>query len=172
MSFDKKPNVFDCKIPNFIDQNQPDTWPDILQARLFSIELFNVKFQDLEPNEQAFFNHIKNNIQYYDIIFKEKKDGTIDADIGSFDRHLVQNRVYLWIPFLVFSVISNYASFLTTSHVSLITTLLNGFIFLIAIFGIPTTFYKDRFEKKSFYKWYPALIISAALISTIATLIS
>lgn len=170
MSFDKKPDIFNISIPKFNDQNQPDVWPNVVQARMFAIELHNVKFKDLQPNEQAFFNHIKNNIQYYDIIFNEKADGTISADIGSFDRHLVRNKSYLWIPFFFFSLVSNFQHFTSSGQMSLSTMLLNGFVFLIFIFGLITPNYKTGFERKHFYKWYPLLVALAALVSIFAAL--
>lgn len=168
----KYSSVLEYKIPVFNEENQPDQWPDLLNARSFAMDVTNKKFQDLLPNEKAFFNHIKNNIKHYDIVFTEKLDGSIGANIGSFDRHLIQNRAYLWFPFILFSLVSNYSKFIYFDQTSLDSSILNGLVFFIGIFGISTTQHWSGFLRKLFYIWYIPLLIVAIVVSIFACFIA
>ena len=152
--------IFDYVLPGMDELNNPEKKPNLLTARLFSMEVGEKKMDNLNENEKAFLKYIQEHKADYDITVNIRDNGQINCNIGSFNSHLVENRFVLWLPFFVISFLTNFYKVLThQAHgPDLSVTLVGGAIFAIALFGVPSSMFKYYFEKKSFFKWYPVLI--------------
>ena len=152
--------IFDYVLPSMDELNNPEKKPNLLIARLFSMEMGEKKINDLNENEKAFLEYIQEHKADYDITVNVRDNGQINCRIGSFNDHLIRNSFMLWLPFFVISFFTNYYNILVHKEnvPDLSVTLVGVAIFAIALFGVPTSMFKYYFEKKSFYKWYPVLI--------------
>jgi len=149
-----------------------ETSVNLLQARLFAVNITGKKLANLSYEEKVGYELIKDNPDSYDITFNIDKDGVILAEIGGFTRDLTPNKYILWIPFLLIGVISNNAyMYLNPDHSNIkFVFIVNFLIAAIGIIGLPSVGYKPYFEKKSFSMWYWGLIASTVAIAFLLNL--
>ncbi|MFL1616223.1 hypothetical protein GHT89_16635 [Acinetobacter baumannii] len=157
--------IFDYPLPSVDELNDPEKKPNLLIARYFSMEMGLKKITDLNENEKAFLEYIQEHKSDYDITVNVRDDGRINCHIGSFNDHLIRNSFILWVPFFIISFFINYYHFFVPDiSVNKLTIFaVGGVVFAIGLCGVPTSMIKFYFEKESFYKWYPALIIASVI---------
>lgn len=142
--------------------------PPLVAARLFAIGLFDRSYTELNPQERAFYLHIFEHPELYDIDLKISDDGLMRARIGSFNDH-VENKPFIWLPFILIPVfmkfLDKYLNISSTVPDSLLVVGINYLILSIGVFGIFSYIWKLTFDKNNFKIWYTTILSICFLLA-------